>query len=576
MYDLIIRNGRIIDGTGRDAYNGDIGINGDKITAIGDLRHARTVSAIDASGKTVTPGFIEPHSHVDMTVLFHPSMETYLMQGVTTVVSGNCGHGMAPMGDVVYRTAVDADRRASAVLNPAFFQTLPPLYMEKEKIAPLLKEYFNVELDWNSFEEYNRKCNNLPIDVNIAPLVGHSAIRNTVMGMDCERTATEKEKQAMERLTRACMEQGAFGFSTGRDPTYVPSVYADDDEIIRLLGVVREYDGIFTSHTANFTDGRFDNMAGYEEFLRQAKAADIRSNISHVQLMTDDDPKRAVQEAKSIIRLFEKTEAEGLDLSFDVIPVSDASFVLCPYLASVFGPFVLMLGTRKKLSAYFSVSDFRQMVRTVSESGMMPSIDVRNSAGIFGRLYIAEAKDSGLIGKLISDCAKEEKQDPLEFAMELLARDPDVQCGMSFQPYKEAYDILIDHRLAMPCTDGSSVTRNTDYSLSPELPEYPAPFYYNSMPAYILRSNRPRLEDTIRQMTGFVAERFGIRERGLLQEGCFADILIIDMERLQSYETDWKERKYPDGFDYVIVNGAITVKEKKHLGTAAGCMLRKK
>ncbi|NCE98686.1 amidohydrolase family protein [Emergencia sp. 1XD21-10] len=574
MYDLVIKNGTIVDGTGRSAYRGDIGIRDQKIEKIGDLQDVQAHAVIDAAGKTVTPGFIEPHSHVDMTLLFHPSMETYLMQGVTTVVSGNCGHGMAPMGNEIYRCAVDADRRATEELEPEFFGSMPPIFTNQKKIKPLLKKYFDVDLDWHTFEEFNRKCESLPIDCNIAPLVGHSAIRNTVMGADCRREATEKELQEMERLLRDAMEQGAFGFSTGRDPAYEPSVYGDDAEIIRLLKIVKEYDGIFSSHTANFLDGTFDNMTGYREFFRQANAAAVRANISHVQLMAEDR-KGAVEEAQNIIKYFEENEAQGLDFSYDVIPIADASFVLCPYLASVFAPFVRMLGTRKRLAECLAVPDFRDMVRAVVESGMLPSIDTRQSDGIFGRFYIAKAKNKKLEGKLISVLAKEARENPLEYAMKLLTKDPNIRCGMSFQPCRKAYDILINHRFAMPCIDGSSTDKDTSYSLSPELPEYPAPFYYNGMISCVVHSKRPRFEDTIRQMTGFVAERFQIPKRGELKEGNFADILVMDRMRLQSYELDENERKYPDGLDYVVVNGAVTIEKKKHLGVAFGQVLRK-
>lgn len=300
-YDIIIKGGIIVDGTGREGYRADIGVKGGVIASIGALSGSGAGRVIDAGGRPVTPGFIEPHSHADMTLLFHPSMETYLMQGVTTVVSGNCGHGMAPMGDEVYRTAVDADRAATDALAPSFFGALPPLYVEKAKIAPLLREKYGVELDWHSFSDFNHKCEGLHIDCNVAPLVGHSAIRCAVMGMDCQREPTEDELRAMEALTRECMEQGAFGFSTGRDPTYLPSCLADDGEIVRLLKAVGEYGGIFTSHTSNFTpEGDFSASAGYDEFFRQAKAAGVRFNLSHVQL-TSEEPSEAMREAASLL-----------------------------------------------------------------------------------------------------------------------------------------------------------------------------------------------------------------------------------------------------------------------------------
>lgn len=573
-YELIIKNGTIVDGTGGDAYQADIGIKHGKIAAIGPLKGASADQVIDAAGKTVTPGFLEPHSHVDMTLLFHPSMETYLMQGVTTIVSGNCGHGMAPMGDSVYRTAVDADRAVTHALHPSFFGALPPLYVEKEKIAPLLREKYGIELDWHSFEDFNRKCESLPIDCNIVPLVGHSAIRCAVMGMDCQREPTEKELCAMEALTRRCMEEGAFGFSTGRDPTYQPSCCAGEEEIIRLLNIVKEYGGIFTSHTANFSaEGGFCTSAGYEEFFRQAERAGVRFHLSHVQL-TSEEPEQALEEAKGLIARFTGMKAQGLDFSYDIIPVSDASFILCPYLASMFAPFVRMVGTRARFSQCLAAEDFRQMVRTVARSGMMPTLDTSRSGGIFARIYLTGYQDDSLNGRPIAEWSHERGMDPLESAMELLAEDPDVRIGMGFQPCTKAYDELIYHRLAMPCLDGSSTDKDTDTSLTSELPERPAPFYFNGFVRYLTHEHPMRFEDRVHQMTLYPAQRFSIPQRGALRVGYFADLVILDRSKLRSYELDWDEPKYPDGIDYVIVNGTVTVANKRRVA-AAGRVLRK-
>lgn len=573
-YELIIKNGTVVDGTGAAGYRADIGVKDGRIAFIGDIKGAAAERVIDAEGKTVTPGFIEPHSHVDMTLLFHPSMETYLMQGVTTVVSGNCGHGMAPMGDEVYRTAVDADRAATNALAPSLFGALPPVFTDKAKVAPLLKEMYGIELDWHSFEEFNRKCETLPIDCNIVPLVGHSAIRCAVMGMDCLREPSEAELRTMEELTRECMEQGAFGFSTGRDSTYQPSCLAGDEEIIRLLKVVREYDGIFTSHTSNFTaEGELDTSAGYDEFFRQAKAAGVRLNLSHVQL-TAEDADAALREAESLAERFAALRADGYDFSYDIIPVSDVSLILCPYLASMFAPFVRIAGTRLRFSECLKAADFRQMVRTVARSGMMPMLDTSHSDGIFARIYLTGYKEASLNGIPIAQWAHERGEDPLESAMELLAADPDVRIGMSFQPCAGAYDKLIYNDLAMPCLDGSSTDKDADTSLSSELPERPAPFYFNGFIRYLTHEAPMRFEDRVHQMTLYPAERFAIPERGALRVGYCADIVVLDRTKLRSHEFDWDEPKYPDGVDYVIVNGVVTVENKKCVA-AAGRVLRK-
>ena len=403
--------------------------------------------------------------------------------------------------------------------------------------------------------------------------MGHSAIRCAVMGMDCRREPTEDELRAMEALTRECMEQGAFGFSTGRDPTYLPSCLADDGEIVRLLKAVGEYGGIFTSHTSNFTpEGDFSASAGYDEFFRQAKAAGVRFNLSHVQL-TSEEPSEAMREAASLRDRFESLRAGGADFSYDIIPVSDVGFILCPYLASMFAPVVRIAGTRKRFSECLAAADFRQMVRTLAASGMMPSIDTSRSDGIFARIYLT-GFDPMLDGRPIAALARERGADPLDAAMDILATNPDARISMGFQPCTGAHDELIYSAIAMPCLDGSSTDKDADTSLTPELPERPAPFYFNGFIRYLTHENPMGFEQRVRQMTSYAAERFGIRGRGVLRPGYAADIVVLDRERLRSYEDDWDEPKYPDGIDYVLVNGVVTIDHKKRIG-AAGRVLRK-
>ena len=210
-FDLLIKNGLVVDGTGADTFRADVGVRAGRIAAIGDLSEASAETTIDASGKCVTPGFIDPHSHADLSVLFQPSMTNYLMQGVTTVVGGNCGHSYAPVGDEMYRAAI-IDSRVQYAANPSYFQMTQLLFPKADAVRALREEY-GVEMDWHSFSEYLDRCNAQPMDGNIAPLAGYSAIRGTVMGLDCLREATDAELDAMERLTRECMEQGAFGRS---------------------------------------------------------------------------------------------------------------------------------------------------------------------------------------------------------------------------------------------------------------------------------------------------------------------------------------------------------------------------
>ena len=152
MYDVLILNGIIVDGSGKEAYKADLAISGDKIVKIGDLKNAEAKQIVDASGKMVTPGFIDPHTHSDLSVLFNPSMENYLQQGVTTTIGGNCGHNYAPMGDDLYRAAI-IDMKVPFAAEPSFFE-MTKLLLPKEAGVKALKEQYNIDMDWHSLEEY--------------------------------------------------------------------------------------------------------------------------------------------------------------------------------------------------------------------------------------------------------------------------------------------------------------------------------------------------------------------------------------------------------------------------------------
>ena len=572
MYDIIIKNGLVIDGTGRDAYPADIAIKGDRIAQIGGLSSSQAGEIMDAAGKYVTPGFIEPHSHADISLLFEPSLEAYLMQGVTTVVGGNCGHSMAPMGDAVYRTAITSDLPVQRQANPLLFDPIA-LYMEKAPAAKALKERFNIDLDWHSFGEYNRKCDALPLDGNVAPLIGHSAVRNAVMGMDCLREATEAEIIEMECLVRDAMAAGAFGLSTGRDPSYVPGPFATDWEIIRLLKIVGEYDGIFTSHTKNFKDGILNRMPGYQEMFLQAKAAGVRAHVAHVHLMgAEDTEETAVAEARRVIDYYETCNRSGLDISYDIIPLT-SDFHAVGFLAQVFSPLVVMLGSRQRLSELLKYPDFREYVREMVKSGRLGALDPDAQRNFYQRGYILAHKDTRYEGRKLLDCAQELGRSPLELTLDLMAQDSDARCGSRFQNWNRAYDILINHPLAMPCADNGSGGKDTDPgTLTPALPQEVMPIMYQYIPTFIRR--RPgRLEDTVHQMSGYPARRFGIQERGTLTVGHFADIVVLNMDKLNAFEL--KSAEYPDGFEHVIVNGVPTIENRRHLGASAGRILRK-
>ena len=577
MFDILIRGGLIVDGTGKPGRIGDVGIVGDRICAIGDLSHQSAKQEIQAEGKVITPGFIDPHSHSDLSVLFQPSMTNYLMQGVTTVVGGNCGHSDGPVGEELYRSAI-IDPKVAFQAEPSYF-TMTALLLPKEKAVKALKEQYGIEMDWHSFKEYLDKCDQQPLDGNIASLAGYSAIRGTVMGMDCCREATEEEILKMEELTRQCLEDGAFGLSTGTDPQYVPGPFATFDETVRMLKIVKDYDGIFASHTRNTdNEGKPDRMGGYEDMLKQAMAAGVRANVSHVHTLgMGVDEKTNAEAARKTLAYFEEMEKRGCDLSYDVIPSPYSMDMTVPYFATFLRPFVLMSGSRQHLAENFKVPDFRKMIHTVIKAGLYPFLDHRNlMSSIYPILTISRHENAAHIGKNLNAYAEERKQNPLDLVMDLFAEDCDMGAEMAMPGAVESNDILCMHRLAMPCSDGFTGDKTMNFGLNEDIQMTPNPMNFSFIIRYLTRYQKQLpLEALIHRITQKPAERFGIEKRGVLETGAYADIVILDREQLHSYDRDADVFQYPEGIDYVLVNGVVTIDHKHHTQAAAGRMLRK-
>lgn len=575
MYDVLIKGGMLYDGTGQDAYKADIAVQGDRIVMIGDLSKETAKAVIHAEGKAVTPGFIEPHSHADLTCLIHPEMEGYLRQGVTTVVGGNCGHAMAPLGGEIYRCGI-VDFAVQAKADPKYFDLIT-LMLPKEKAKTALKELYNIDLDWTSLEDYRQKVNASHIGCNIAPLAGYSAIRQAVMGADANREATPEELDRLEAMTEQCMREGAFGLSTGLDPQYMPGLFATDEETVRMLKVVKKYDGIFTSHTFNSRmDGTGNRMDGYRTMLEQAQAAGVRANVSHVHVLgMAATPEDGLKAARDTVDYFEKMESAGLDISYDVIPSPYSTDFTIPYFAFFLRPFVLMSGSRAQLAKNFRVPDFRNMVHMVVKGGMFPTFDPDQPVNYYPLLAVLKHKNPAHVGKVLAVYAQELGKNPLDLVMDLFAEDPDMEANLPMAGFAEANDFLCRHRMAMPCSDGFGCGIDVNFTEDPEIPLYPNPMSIRFIPRFLTAHAKERPEDTIRQMTGFAAERFGIRNRGIIRKNAYADLVVLDMDHIKSCGCDPDPLQYPDGFDYVLVNGKIAVESGKFLRKGNGRMLSK-
>lgn len=570
-FDIIIKNGVICDGTGAPSYNADIGITGNIISYIGDLSSSEAGQIIDAAGKTVTPGFIDPHTHVDMSLFIAPQMEPYLKQGVTTVVTGNCGHGSAPSGkEIFYGMILDSDYLDDIGADDF---DLIPLFSDKAAASAALEKRFGVALDWSSFGSFLEKCSKMPLGCNVASLIGYNAVRTSVMGKDCLRAASAEEIKKLSAVTKSCMEEGAFGFSTGRDPFYKPGPYVSDDEAVAMLKIVARYDGIFASHTYNYNkDGLCDRIGGYEEMLRQAKAASIRANVSHVHVMgMAQTPEGAERAAEETIAYFDRMKSQGVDLSYDVIPTPMSTDFTLPSVAYHIKPLVLMSGSRKRLAKNLKLSQFRDMIRAMASGGPLSYMDEY----WFEEMTVLSHKNQRYAGKSLLQCADEMGLDPLDAFMDIFIEDPFMAGDMVAPSFSRAVEILMNHEGAMPCSDGCSYPKELNQTGNDEIPVYLNSPNISYIPRFLTHYCLDNFEEAVHRASGLVADRFNIKNRGKIKTGNFADITILDRSALHSFDEDENPLQDPLGIELVLVNGQIAVKDGVLTGRFAGEMLRK-
>ena len=573
MFDLLIKGGSVCDGSGAAAYTADIAVKDGQIAAIGTFPEETAQTVIHAAGKTVTPGFIDPHTHVDKTILLAPELEPYLKQGVTTVVTGNCGQSPAPLGDEVFYGSMQNFQYLEQTGADLF--EMVSFFQDKARAKKAMKEIFSVDLDWDSFGSFWEKAGTLPLGGNIVPLAGYNAIRTAVMGKDCLRPARPDELKQLELLTERCMEQGAFGLSTGRDPNYVPGPWASDEEMIPMLRIVKKYDRIFPSHTYNVDSrGKNDRMGGYREMMGQAKAAQVRSNVSHVHISgMAGTAREAALAAERTLEYFHQVRQEGVDLSFDIIPdVAFSDFTL-PYFSFFLKGLVVMSGSRRQLARNFRREEFRQMVRQMVRNGKMAYFnpDVKGNDYWFSGIMVTRHQDSRFLRKTLMGCAQIIGKNPLESIMDLFAEDPDMAADFLMEDYLDcSLDVLFSHPLSMPCSDGQSYPRTYNWTGSQEVPIYCNATNAGFMPEYLRRFGKQDFEEAVRRATSLPARRFGIRQRGEIAVGNYADLVVLDRERLKSFGAE----RDPEGIEYVIVNGEIAARQGQLTGSYKGQVLR--
>jgi len=583
-YDVIIENADIVDGVNK-AYRGSIGIVGDRIKEVGKFQ-GDAVKLVDATGLIAMPGFVDSHSHADGSLPWYPDCQSAVLQGCTTVVAGQCGGSPAPLGEYM---------RPPRVLSDELYERSPYLYHSPSPLLPvetvneLMEEKYGWTIDWRTMAEYFDFIGGLGISLNYVPLVGHGTVRYMVMGEDYKRHATAEEVEQMKAHIRQAMDEGCIGMSAGLD--YDPDVFADRSEMDACVATLKDYDGIYAPHwrrTGRRRDikmgaGYSETQEGIIEVLDTYRNTGVRLNIAHIapgwHTIPPMTPQIGTAIGEATIAPIDEAIEERLEVSFDCIPWE--CWEPLPYLCSVhFTQWLRLLGSREKLAEWLKVDEFRKRAWEEIESGKLFQRVVinpcLNPAHWAENLKITKHDNGGYEDKQLSEVAEAIGKDPWEVLCDLIVEDPDSRGSHTdYRGNEEQMKVFFRHPR---CTVGLDVSvcddkwerRHPPYSI-------PLPDTYSGYPKFLIRYVRDgslfTIEEAAQKCATLPAKFHGIRDRGVLTTGAYADITLIDLPELRIVGKPEESRNYPEGISHVLVNGEFVVEEGKHTGARPGSIL---
>ncbi|MEE8377855.1 MAG: D-aminoacylase [Candidatus Aminicenantaceae bacterium] len=521
-FDIIIKNGTVIDGIENKSYRADIGILGEYIKKVGDLQKASASAVIDATDRVVSPGFIDIHTHTDTEILINPKAESKIRQGVTTELGGNCGSGPFPMKQPISESA---KRQA---------------------------ERDNITMNWTDLKGFHSAVASKGTALNHATLIGQGTVRSFVMGDD-QREPRAEELETMKRIVAEAMEHGAFGISSGLE--YTPSGFADTTELIELCKVVSRYGGFYATHMRSEDETVLEAVG---EAIHIAEAANLPLQIAHFKAVGSNN----WWKIPKMFDLVERAAGRGLSVTVDRYPYIAFSTGL-----SINFPQWALEGGMSKLIARLKDKDIRlsmkaETLKKVAGSGW-DNIVISN---------VHKENNQNLIGKNITESAAAVNTDPYEFICNLIVDEGRDVSYIGFGMNEETTEAVLKHPLAMLGSDGSSLAPFGPLSVGK-----PHPRNYGAFPRFLGYYVRERkilsLPQAIKKITSMPAARLGLRDRGSIRPGKYADIVIFDQANIIDKATFIDPHQYPVGIDYVIVNGTIVVDHGKHTEKLPGKVL---
>lgn len=524
MFETIITNATIIDGTDSKGRVGNIAIDHGKIAEISyGENKLEGDEIIDASGLVLSPGFIDIHTHSDEYWLVDPLSEIKLQQGVTTEVIGNCGTSISPLS--ISQENVDC---------PIASNFIQENFPEK-----------------TIFSQQDQKAlaNKLGLANNIVGLVGHGSLRVAVMGYS-DATPTAKQMQEMKDLLSEAMDQGAIGMSTGL--IYSPGIFSSEDEVIELAKVVAKKGGFYASHIRNEAEGVLEAI---EEVLNIGRQADVPVHISHLKVTGH----RNWQMTNEVIEKLNSAIAEGIDLSCDVYPY----FCSATSLTALIPPWAIA-GGMEDLIPRLQDKTLRSKIIHDIKYGIPGWEDMYHNAG-WDKITISQfdfADKETIEGRTIQQIADAKNIDPFEMMLDLVETGGDYVKIISETMHEDSVAQFIKLPYAMIGSDGAFSTGK------------PHPRLYGTFPRVIRRFVRElgilSLEEAIHKMTKLPANRLGLNKSGIIEVGANADLVLFDPKSISDLATFDEPKQFAVGIKRVIVSGRTIIKDKKHTGIKAG------
>ncbi|HUR66374.1 MAG TPA: D-aminoacylase [Chitinophagaceae bacterium] len=497
--DILILNGKIIDGTGNNWYYGNIAVKDGKILKIGrDIQFTAT-KIIDASGLIVAPGFIDVHTHLEGDEKSDPNATNFILDGVTTCITGNCGSSNIDIGKY---------------------------------------------LSW---------IDSLKLSINVATLVGHNDVRKAVMGR-ANRDATSDEIKKMEEIVDKAMKDGAVGLSTGL--IYIPGTYTKTPEIVALAKVAAKYNGIYATHMRDEGDSVVDAI---NEALTIGREAKIPVEISHFKLSGQHNWGRS----RETVPMIEAARKEGIEVTIDQYPYTASSTSISTLI-----PDEVLADGQDSIKERLQRADVRKYV----VNSMLKRLKKRKLRHFSYAVVTYYSPDTAYNGKSIEQInlmkgRKHKAKKEAETVIDLMLNGgaSAVFHGMSEEDVKR----IMQYPFNMFASDAT--IRTFGFAMP-----HPRGYGTNArvLAKYVREEKVIPLEEAIRRMTSLPAQKFQLTDRGLIKEGMSADIVIFDEKQVKDISTFEKPHAYSKGFHFVIVNGALTVENEKHLGVRAGKALK--